>query len=293
MTFGELSKRLYEVLSEAGVEDARFDSSLIAEEFFPEAGEDYELDPNLARQCLLAADTVASGAPVQYVLGSAYFWREKYEVSVGVLIPRSDSETLVECALKFCGALDIPQDVYAGITSADLKTAEFADLCCGTGCIGISVANELVSHGISTNVHLADLSDEALIFANKNTSLCKASVDVTKLDVMEEKLPWEGLDFITANPPYVTDAEYNELDDKIRLYEPEMALLAKDEGLSFYAPLARIALKSVRSGGMLMAEHGFAQGEAVRKIFSDSGLLDVITIRDIAGRDRVTCGRVG
>ena len=293
MTFGDLNNKIYEILSEAGVEDARFDSSCLAEDFFPDASPDTELDANLVRQCLLAADTVASGAPLQYVLGKAYFWREKYDVSVGVLIPRSDSETVVEAALKFCGALDIPQDSYDGIGSRPLVTAEFADLCCGTGCIGISTANELVSHGIDTAVHLADLSDEALVFANKNAELCKAKIDVSKLDVLQEELPWSDLDFITANPPYVTDPEYAELEDKIKLYEPEMALRAEDNGLKFYAPLAGIALKAVKPGGMLIAEHGYAQGEDVRRIFSECGLCDVVTIKDIAGNDRVTCGRVG
>lgn len=293
MTFGELNSKLYEILSEAGVEDARFDSSCLAEEFFPDTSPDSGLDANLVRQCLLAADTVASGAPLQYVLGKAYFWREKYDVSVGVLIPRSDSETVVEAALKFCGALDIPQDSYDCIRTQSLTKVEFADLCCGTGCIGISVANELAGHGIDTTVHLADLSDEALFFANMNAEICKAQIDVAKLDVMQEEIPWSGLDFITANPPYVTDAEYTELEDMIRLYEPEMALRADDNGLVFYPPLARIALKALRPGGILIAEHGYAQSDEVRRIFTECGLYDAVTIKDIGGNDRITCGRAG
>ena len=292
MTYGELLNKLNNVLNEAGVEDARFDSSLIAEEFFPEAKEDSELDQGLVRQCLLAADTVASGAPVQYVTGKAYFWREKYDVSVGALIPRSDSETVVEAALAFCGALDIPQEVYQDIKPVNSDRIEFADVCCGTGCIGISIANELVSHGISTTVHLGDLSDEALFFANKNSEICKADIDVTKMDITAEEVPWTGLDLITANPPYVTTSEYGELEDKIKLYEPEMVLEAGADGLKFYKPLAEFAKKALREDGMLIAEHGYLQGNAIRKIFEDSGLKYVRTIKDLSGNDRVTYGRV-
>ena len=292
MTYGELLNKINQVLGEAGVEDARFDSSLIAEEFFPDAKEGSELDANLVRQCLLAADTVASGAPVQYVTGKAYFWREKYDVSVGVLIPRSDSETVVEAALAFCGALDMPQETYKDITSVKADRIEFADVCCGTGCIGISIANELVSHGIKTTVHLGDLSDEALVFANKNSEICKADIDVTKMDITADEVPWTGLDLITANPPYVTTREYGELEDKIKLYEPEMALEAGSDGLKFYKPLAEFAKKALRDGGMLIAEHGYLQGNAIRKIFEDSGLKEVRTIKDLSGNDRVTYGRV-
>lgn len=292
MTYGELLNKLNNVLNEAGVEDARFDSSLIAEEFFPDAKEDSELDANLTRQCMLAADTVASGAPVQYVTGKAYFWREKYDVSVGVLIPRSDSETVVETALAFCGALDMPQEAYRNINPVKSDWIEFADVCCGTGCIGISLANELVSHGINTTVHLGDLSDEALFFANKNSEICKADIDVIKMDITADDVPWTGLDFITANPPYVTIDEYAELEDKIKLYEPEMALEAGSDGLRFYKPLAEFAKRALKEGGMLIAEHGYRQGEAIRKIFEDCGLKDVATIKDLSGNDRVTYGRV-
>ena len=291
MTFGELINKIEEVLSEAGVEDARFDSSLIAEEFFPDAKEDSELDANLARQCLLAADTVASGAPVQYVTGKAYFWREKYDVSVGALIPRSDSETVVETALAFCGALDMPQDTYKDIKPVKSDRIEFADVCCGTGCIGISLANELKAHGIDTTVHLGDLSEEALFFANKNSEICKADIDVIKTDITAEDVPWTGLDLITANPPYVTTDEYAELEDKIKLYEPEMALEAGPDGLKFYKPLAEFAKKALKEGGMLIAEHGYRQGDAIRKIFEDCGLKDVNTVKDLSGNDRVTYGR--
>ncbi len=279
MTSGD--KSIYSLLADAGDEEALLDSRILEEELQGEA-------------LLLAAARRAKGEPLAYILGHRHFYKEDYKVTPDVLIPRSDSELLVESALMFTGALDIPTGDVLKIPSGDIGDAlSFADFCTGSGCVGISVFNELTRKGIKATGILTDISDGALTVTRENISnlALKDGLSAIKSDILKDDPVLEGLDFITANPPYISDCEMRELDRDISLYEPHLALRADMDGLEFYPQVFSKAYKALREGGMVFAEHGYMQGERVRQICIDAGFVDVMTLKDYGGNDRVTLGR--
>jgi release factor glutamine methyltransferase len=113
---------------------------------------------------------------------------------------------------------------------------------------------------------------------------------VINSDIREDIPELGKLDLIVSNPPYITNAEMEELDNVVKDHEPDLALRAGDTGLDFYGPLLDTAMKLLKDGGALIVEHGYGQGDAVRKIFADGGLKNVMTIRDYGGNPRVTLG---
>lgn len=280
MTSG--NEALLKLLKRSGDDEAELDLKILSEEL---KGEDL----------LKAVTRRASGEPLAYILGYRHFYKECYKVCPGVLIPRADTEILVESALKFLGlnvmatgdVLNVPE-YRKGI--ADIR---FADLCTGTGCIGISIANEIVRAGGNTKGYLIDISDTAIGVSTSNVelqALKPEDIKVIKHDVLGSCPELEKLDFIVSNPPYITNSEMEELESVVKDHEPDLALRAGDDGLDFYWPLVEYAKKLLKDGGALMVEHGCAQGEAVRRIFGQGGLQNIMTIRDYGGNDRVTLG---
>ena len=269
------------MLLEAGDEEALLDSRLLIEELHGEA-------------LLSAAKRRAEGEPLAYILGHRHFYKEDYKVTPAVLIPRPDSELLVESALMFSGALDIPTGDVLNIRVSEKKdTVRFADLCTGSGCVGISVFNELIRKGIKATAILTDISDEAIAVAKENIASQSLAEGLTIIrnDILKGSLDLKDLDLVTANPPYISDAEMKELGRDVSLFEPHLALRADMDGLEFYPHVFTKAYKALRNGGMIFAEHGYLQGEAVRKIAMEAGFTDVMTLKDYGGNERVTAGR--
>ena len=280
MTSG--NEALLELLKRSGDDEAELDLKILSEEL---KGEDL----------LKAVTRRASGEPLAYILGYRHFYKECYKVCPGVLIPRADTEILVESALKFLGlnvmatgdVLNVPE------YRKEIADIRFADLCTGTGCIGISIANEIVRAGGNTKGYLIDISDTAIGVSISNVesqALKPEDIKVIKHDVLSSCPELEKLDFIVSNPPYITNSEMEELESVVKDHEPDLALRAGDDGLDFYGPLVEYAKNLLKDGGALMVEHGCAQGEAVRRIFGQGGLKNIMTIRDYGGNDRVTLG---
>ena len=280
MTSG--NEELLELLKRSGDDEAELDLKILLEEL---KGEDL----------LKAVTRRASGEPLAYILGYRHFYKECYKVCPGVLIPRADTEILVESALKFLGlnvmatgdVLNVPE------YRKEIADIRFADLCTGTGCIGISIANEIVRAGGNTKGYLIDISDTAIGVSISNVesqALKPEDIKVIKHDVLSSCPELEKLDFIVSNPPYITNSEMEELESVVKDHEPDLALRAGDDGLDFYGPLVEYAKNLLKDGGALMVEQGCAQGEAVRRIFGQGGLKNIMTIRDYGGNDRVTLG---
>ena len=238
--------------------------------------------------------------PEAYVNGFADFYYERYKVPEGVLIPRPDTELLVEAALAVCGALDNPMGdvakvvplVSSGSEPQFSQSLEMADLCTGTGCVGISVSNALVRAGHKVFCELVDVSDVAVKCASSNLDVALGDVKVRKLDILSEDFESRlggGFSVITSNPPYITDNEMKELPQSVR-YEPELALRGGEDGLVFYRRLCKIAQKCLASGGWLLVEHGYLQQEDVMKIFNENGFCNVTGLRDFGGNPRVVLG---
>ena len=279
MTAGK-REEIERILRGSGDCEPELDSRILTEELEGEA-----LDEAVRRR--------ASGEPLAYILGHRHFYREDYKVRPGVLIPRADSELLVESALKYLGHMEMPIGDAAKIKSGDISgTIRFADLCTGTGCIGISISNELVRHNLDVSGVLTDISDVAVDTAGENVSSCSLrpeSLKVIKHDILTEVLNGE-YDLIVSNPPYITDAEMLELDREVSDYEPHLALEAGKDGMDFYKVILRKSYAALSSGGAVMVEHGNLQGEGVRRLFEEAGFKGIITLKDYGGNDRVTAG---
>ncbi|MBR5227310.1 MAG: peptide chain release factor N(5)-glutamine methyltransferase [Clostridia bacterium] len=209
--------------------------------------------------------------PFQYITGFVYLYNEKYNVNDKVLIPRSDTELLIENAINI-----INKNNYS----------KMLDLCTGSGCIGISVAK----NSNIKEVHLIDISNEAIEVANSNIKLnnistkCKSFVS----DLFENLVDLnEKYDIITANPPYITKEEYEELSPFVK-NEPYIALVAEDDGLDLYKKIAEQAQNYLNAGGTLMFEIGYKQGEAVRGILNQYDCFTNIKVyKDLNSKDRV------
>lgn len=276
MTFGEVLK----LLSGSGDEEAQIDARILCEELEGEA-------------LSLAAARRAKGEPLAYILGHRHFWREDYKVVSGVLIPRADTELIVECALRFCGLHDLATgDVLDIPVSEKREVISFADICTGTGCIGISIANELISHGVKVNGILTDISDTAIETAKTNISSQMkdtSALEVVRNDILKDDLTGE-FSFIVSNPPYITDSEMEELDDVVKDHEPDLALRGGSDGLDFYESIFRKSFDQLIPGGAVFAEHGYLQGESVRKLCKVAGFEKVGTARDYGNNERITWG---
>lgn len=200
-----------------------------------------------------------NGEPLQYILGKWGFMGREFYVNPDCLIPRQDTETLVESALK-----EILRRNYS----------EVLDICTGSGCIAIALAA-----GCGARVTGTDISEKALAVAAKNAELNNVSLELKKSDLFEAIQG--SYDMITANPPYLTRKEMENLQRELA-YEPSDALYGGEDGLDFYRRIAQTYKPHLKQGGMMLLEVGEAQADAVREMFDNT---DIIT--DICGKKRV------
>lgn len=230
----------------------------------PVAEEESEKIKSLAKRC-------TSGEPIQYIIGSCEFMSLPFAVSPDVLIPRADTETLVEVVIN---RLDRKRQLMV------------ADICCGSGCIGISLAYYVKNIFVTA----VDISEKALDIARKNAEINGVSnrINFEKTDIMKETLETE-FDCIVSNPPYIKTEVIKGLDDKVKKFEPEIALDGGESGLDFYERITRTA--TIRTGGLLAFEIGWDQGFSVAEILKKYAYEEIEIITDLEGRDRVVLGR--
>ena len=218
--------------------------------------------------------------PCQYILGSQEFMGMEFATAPEVLIPRPETELLVEQA---CGKLEKLREKKRKQTG-DGKL-RVLDMCCGSGCIGISVA-KLVP---AVSVDLADISDAAITLTKKNRERLQADCTVIQTDLfaqIEEKY-----DMIISNPPYIRTDEIPKLMAEVRDFEPHLALDGKADGLYFYRIIADKAREYIKDEGYVVFEIGNDQAEDVQYLLVDSGYDDIHVVQDLSGNDRVVYGR--
>ena len=209
--------------------------------------------------------------PVQYLIGECEFMSLPFFVDKNVLIPRSDTEILVEEALRCLPDSEV----------------SVADICCGSGCIGVSIAY----YQKNAKLFFADLSPGALQVAERNArrnGVWQRSTFAT-MDVLKDPLP-EYYDAILANPPYIQEEDYLLLEPEVREHEPRLALVAKENGLQFYRILTEKCTFNLKPGGFLAFEVGIGQAEAVKKLMKKN-YIEINIIPDLNGIDRVVIGR--
>lgn len=239
---------------------------------------DLELEASVTEAVQAKLLRIIQGEPLAYILGEAWFYNRRFEVGPGVLIPRPDSEVLVETALRHLEQIEQPH---------------ILELCTGSACLVLSVLAELEAGGKSATATATDLSKTALSYAKRNRETLGQEDRLTLL--ISDLFPDEVIsyDMILANPPYIDASDMATLDSSVLDYEPEMALAGGEDGLDFYRRIYREAARFLKPGAYVICEHGYRQGEAVSSIirsFDAYEAIDVIT--DYGGRDRVTICRL-
>lgn len=205
------------------------------------------------------------GEPIAYVLGEWDFYGMRLRITKDVLIPRDDTCAVTALAIK--KALFLDQD------------PRILDLCTGSGCIGLAVANRVKD----ARVTLADVSREALAVAKSNITEQKLSARVSCVQVDAKEAPPAFLgkfDLIISNPPYVTGKEMEELDHSVKDYEPHIALYGGEDGLDFYRSISDKFREALKPGGYLCFEFGRGQGDSVCEILEKKGYTILERTRD-------------
>lgn len=210
------------------------------------------------------------GEPVAYILGVREFYGRVFRVSPAVLIPRPETEHLVDAALTL-----LPAD----------RPARVLDLCTGSGCVAITLKRARPQDTVTAT----DLSPAALALARDNAATLDAEITFHPGDLFA---PLANLrfDLIVSNPPYIA-AEDAHLDQGDLRFEPRLALASGADGLDLIRRMVRAAPQQLAPDGWLLFEHGFDQGAACRDLLAQSGFRQIKTLPDLAGLERVTLGQ--
>lgn len=215
--------------------------------------------------------------PVQYLLNEQEFYGRKFYVDKGVLIPRQDTEILVEKMIDILKDKVLKNEIHPKIL----------DIGVGSGIIGITAALEIES----SYVLGVDISDKALETAQKNKEILKVSnIKFLKSDLFEN-VEFREFDMIVSNPPYISLNEVGIMSDDTLLHEPSEALFAENDGLYFYYEICQKASDYLADFGYLLFEIGYKQGKNVAKIMASSGFKNIEVVKDLAGLDRVVIGQ--
>ena len=209
------------------------------------------------------------GKPLQYITNNACFFGYDFFVNESCLIPRVDSEVLIENALQNC-------------THDDVKVL---DLCCGSGCLGLSFAKQLAERGTQCNLTMLDISTNAIQIARLNAQRLGVKANFMVADILQGLALDEQFDVIFCNPPYIETDEIANLDKQVKDFEPHLALDGGDDGLKFYRAVAENLKSIIAKDGKAYFEIGYNQGQTASEIFTEKGF-DVEVKKDYGKNDR-------
>lgn len=274
MTYREAVEFGTKCLTDAGVPDAALDAwyllqmvCRIERSYYYVHGEE-DITQDAQKEYEIAVQKRAEHIPLQYIIGEQEFMGLRFKVNSNVLIPRQDTETLVEQVLK--------------IVKPGMKVL---DLCTGSGCVLISVLkNAPELNGVGS-----DISKTALLVAKENAKMHEVDADWIRSDLFDNIT--ETFDVIMANPPYIPTGEILSLMPEVRDFEPENALDGGADGLDFYRKIAGQVKDYLNPGGYVYMEIGYDQGEAVSELMRNAGFTEVEVIKDLARNDRVVKGK--
>ncbi|MEE0954400.1 MAG: peptide chain release factor N(5)-glutamine methyltransferase [Eubacterium sp.] len=296
MTYRELLKSGEERLKQVNIEDYRTDAWLLLEYvtnmgrsvFF--AREKEEADEETVKAFRNLLEMRASHVPVQQLTGIAWFYGYPFKVSQHVLIPRQDTETLVEESLK---RIEETRTKQKG-KNESRQEIRILDLCTGSGCVLLTVLKELEEKQIPACGKGLDLSEEALNIARENRQglgIEEEKAQLLKSDLFSALGQDERYDIITANPPYIRTDVIRKLSPEVRDHEPVLALDGGRDGLDILEKIAEEAPAYLKSGGWLLMEMGYDQGMAMDAFLRKLCYDQVHVIKDLNGNDRVILGR--
>lgn len=273
VTYQEAYTQACEILEASGIEDARTDSWILLEHvtglsralFYADGYQ--EMADDAAGKYLKLVAVRSERIPVQHLTGEQEFMGLTFQVNSNVLVPRQDTEILVEQAER--------------VLRPGMKVL---DMCTGSGCIAVSlkVRNKELS------IAAADISAEALDVARQNAQNLEAKITFVHSDMFSNI---EGtFDMIISNPPYIPTEEIERLADEVKLHDPYGALDGREDGLHFYRILAGESPKYLKQGGYLYMEIGYDQSRDVEMLLKEAGFTKIRTQKDLAGLDRVVTG---
>lgn len=314
MTWGEVLSEGQKKLKNAGISEYALDAWYLFEHVFDISRAQYFLcageraEGEKQQEFEAALERRAAREPLQHIIGTQEFMGLEFYVNRHVLIPRQDTETLVETVLS----------------EHREKNISILDMCTGSGCIAVSLA----ALGGYAHVEAVDISPEALAVARKNAEKILGILAVRKLDwrvdgalgaktraareqadtalfgrAGGEQIGFrlsdmfsafdqqERFDVIVSNPPYIPSSVIEELEPEVRDFEPRAALDGTEDGLFFYRILASECSRFLKGSGSVYFEIGYDQGEAVKELLLAHGFKDTRVIKDLAGKDRVVCGK--
>ena len=259
-----------------------------------------------AERILGMAHSRRDGTPVAYITGHRGFFMDDFIVNESTLIPRADTEVLVEHAISKSKPIILHKTDNIAHIPANKPLFSILDMCCGTGCIGISLAKalalELEKHnaGDIIDLTLSDISEDAAAVCRQNALNILGSCNPCK----RSRVCWNVVtgdlfstvgdsrfDIIVTNPPYIRRDVIPTLDEQVR-NEPMLALDGGDDGLDAICRIVEDAPKHLVTGGWMLMEIGFDQGDTVKMMFASAGFVDVCVEKDLGGRDRVVIGRI-
>ena len=275
MTYKQAEQKGEQLLQAAGVMDAKIDAWLLLEmvakidRSFYFTHTDEEVDPEVLTEYERVVEKRAEHVPLQYITGEQEFMGMTFKVNSNVLIPRQDTETLVEETLKVIE----PQ-------------MEVLDLCTGSGCILLSI----LKNAPAVKGTGSDVSKQALLVAKENAKLHNLEADWVRGNLFDNITG--QFDVIVSNPPYIAQTEIPSLMPEVAQFEPIQALDGGPDGLDFYRRITEEAPKYLKENGYLFFEIGFDQGAAVKQLMMDAGFKEVAVIKDLAGNDRVVKGQI-
>ena len=262
-----------QMLQNAHIPDARFEFRCMLEQI---TGNRFASDLNAdqQKQILSMIQHRINGEPLQYILGEWEFYGLRIFVGKGVLIPRPDTEILVDTALKW----------------AENKSGlKILDLCTGSGCIALALKKNLPEAEISA----VDTSESALAYARKNADYHQLPIQFYHADVLDRNFikNFQNFDMIVSNPPYLTSQEMQELQIEVR-HEPAVALFggSAEDGTYFYQKITNLWKDTLKSGGLLAYEIGWKQAEHVSILLNSNAFRNIQIFQDLEQRDRVVTG---
>lgn len=280
-TIRELLIHGKDVLEQSGNEYAKYERKVLLEEVLGIPymqmllREDEQVEQSLVSRYedLLLKRT--SHYPLQYILGYAHFMDYTFYVNEKVLIPRNDTEVLVELANDIIHQSDVFR-----------QNQQILDLCCGSGCIGISL--KLYHDNIALT--LSDVSKDALMVAQRNVDKYEIEACIIESNLFEKIDSRYGM--IISNPPYIESQLIETLSADVKDYEPRLALDGGEDGMKYYNQIIDLAPYYLCEHGYLFFEIGYNQGEKVSKRMQEKGFLDVTVKKDYAGLNRVVFGHL-
>ena len=273
-SYRKLFVKALDLLKSSGIENVEYDIKAILTDtfgldlnkFILDMDNEFEPDKDLEAKYLSRIEKRKMHIPLQYIINKQNFYGLDFYVDESVLIPRYDTENIVDRIVKDC---------------KENKCLSVLDLCTGSGCIAVC----LKKNGFE-KVYAADISDKALSVAKHNANLNNADIIFLQSDLYENFPKEIRFDIIVSNPPYISTDKIAELETQVKDFEPKLALDGGKDGLDFYKKILKLSKDFINKSGRLYLEIGYDQAKEVVDLAKKEGYYNIQIIKDLSGRDR-------